>query len=79
MVDSGAAMWYNIGAKVGRFSTKWTDFLFTRTRYIISQRPSVVTVGSAFARDLSYDAGGRTILDPWHAVGPPEIKKRQTG
>jgi hypothetical protein len=62
--------------------SKTAEFLFlNRTYHIIIKRPSVVTLAplTLAGSDPQSDTGGRAISDPWHAVGPPEIKKRQTG
>jgi hypothetical protein len=57
-------------------------FLFLNRSYhtIIKRPPAVTSVTLTLAgSDPRSDTGGRAISDPWHAVGPPEIKKRQTG
>jgi hypothetical protein len=66
-----------VSAKAVPVLTVWTDFLFEASYYIITKRPSVVTVGSAFASDLSYDTGGRTILNPWQTRGPTEVSNKK--
>jgi hypothetical protein len=61
--------------------SKTMEFLFFSRYHAIIKRPPVVTLAplTLAGSDPWVVTGGRTILDPWHAVGPPEIKKRQTG
>jgi hypothetical protein len=68
-----AKVCYNIGAKAVFLVSE--DFSFLNSYNIIIFRPSAVTTRSAFASDLHRDTGGRSILNPWPATGPPKNKK----
>jgi hypothetical protein len=78
--QSGCIM--SLPAKVLCVTEETVVFLFLNRSYhtIIKRPPAVTPVTLTLAgSDPRSDTGGRAILDPWHAVGPPEIKKRQTG
>lgn len=59
-------------------TSKTVEFLFlNRSYHIIIKRPSVVTLVTLTlaGSDPRSDTGGRTILNPRQATGPPKNKK----